>query len=163
MISIVRHAGHFVPNRLSTRIKRFTLPIRRIRDRIQKPVRQVYSKLGRCIIWCQVQNWRISIKNVSSVEAVSQVSRSASGVTHGVTQKADKSVSGFFLRFAHSGTRPTPIKHFAPYETTSVGWVGATRQSKSELMMAKSSRTEFLIRCVGWRTRQHVVASAIRS
>jgi hypothetical protein len=52
-------------------------------------------------------------------EAVPQVSRSASGVTPRVTQKTDTSVSGFFLRFAQSGTRPTPIQHFAPYETTS--------------------------------------------
>jgi hypothetical protein len=52
-------------------------------------------------------------------EAVSQVSRSASGVTLSVTQKANKFVSGFFLRFAQFGTRPTPIKHFATYGTTS--------------------------------------------
>jgi hypothetical protein len=56
---------------------------------------------------------------VRNPEAVSQVSRSASGVTRCVMQKADKSVSGFFLRMAQSGTRPTTIEHSATCETTS--------------------------------------------
>ncbi len=47
------------------------------------------------------------------------MSRLVSGVTPRVTQKAGKSVSGFFLRFAQSGTRPTPINRFCSCETAS--------------------------------------------
>jgi hypothetical protein len=65
------------------------------------------------------------------------MSRSASGVTLGVTQKANKCVSGFYLRFAQSGTRPTPIEHSATCETTS-GFL--TAQGKLLIPKRASSR-----------------------